>query len=98
MRSSVPAPTRHLRARPLLAAHDEPGRDCALRTAAAGCNRAVAWSPASRRTRTHRTLRPEGDADRVVRFHVRAADQIDAVGDRRKHTVQRFLDRLRLTG
>src|ERR1700674_1869329 len=45
-----------------------------------------------------RGFRPEHLAYLVVRFHIRPADEIEAVRHRGKHAVERFLDRLGLTG
>src|SRR5215470_5216663 len=45
----------------------------------------------------HGTLRTKRLADRLVRFDVRAADEIDAIGDGGEDAVQRFLDRLGLS-
>src|SRR5947199_1458747 len=46
----------------------------------------------------HRRFRPEHLAHLVARLHVRPADEIEAIRHRRKNAVERFLDRLGLTG
>src|SRR2546427_9182737 len=45
-----------------------------------------------------RRFRPEHLAYCVVRFNIRPADEIEAVRHRGKHAIERFLDRLGLTG
>src|SRR5438477_8472937 len=48
--------------------------------------------------RTNRRSRTKHFAYVLIRLDVRSSDEIDAIGNRRKDAIERFLDRLRLSG